>query len=62
MKNSETLEMTAWNCDAWPEWLRVLIQNINDVADRTDMSSEQAHAYGILLDLSLVADRPEFFS
>lgn len=42
------LESQAWNCDEWPRWLHDLVVRTNDVADRLDMSSEQAMAYAVL--------------
>jgi len=46
------LQSRAWNCDEWPDWLHVLVNRTNEVADRHDMSSEQAHAYAILAALA----------
>lgn len=53
------LETQAWNCDKWPKWLDDLVEETNMVADRTDMSSEQAHAYAILRALSAAASERE---
>lgn len=44
----EAMESRAWNCDEWPEWLWKIVGDANDVADRLDMSSEQAMAYAVL--------------
>lgn len=41
-------EAKAWNCDEWPEWLHAVVDKTCEVADRLDMSSEQAHAYAAL--------------
>jgi hypothetical protein len=42
------IETQAWNCNQWPSWLHGLIAKTNEVADRLDMSSEQASAYAVL--------------
>lgn len=41
-------EAKAWNCAEWPEWLHKIVDKTNEVADRLDMSSEQAMAYAAL--------------
>lgn len=46
------IEMLAWNCDEWPEWLHKMVDETNEVADRLDMSAEQAHAYAVLAALA----------
>lgn len=38
----------AWNCDTWPKWLHTAVAGANEIADRLDMSTEQALAYAIL--------------
>lgn len=47
-EDSAEVERLAWNCDQWPEWLHNLVDETNEVADRLDMSSEQAFAYAAL--------------
>jgi hypothetical protein len=49
------IETQAWECDKWPAWLHAIVDRTNEVADRLDMSSEQAHAYAIL---SALTDPP----
>lgn len=46
------IEAQAWNCDQWPDWLHDIVAKTNEVADRLDMSAEQAHAYAALSCLS----------
>lgn len=46
--HAELIARQAWNCDEWPEWLHKVVAETNDVADRLDMSAEQAHAYAAL--------------
>lgn len=48
----EIIEEQAWNCDEWPKWLHKVVEQTNEIADKLDMSSEQAHAYAALLALS----------
>ncbi|MBN8241741.1 hypothetical protein JF546_01795 [Nitratireductor aquimarinus] len=50
--NREQLETKAWDCEAWPDWLHDIVEKTNEVADRLDMSAEQAHAYAVLAALS----------
>lgn len=45
---ARAIEAQAWNCDEWPEWLHKIVDETNEVADRLDMSAEQAHAYAAL--------------
>lgn len=56
MTNAQTearaIETQAWNCDEWPEWLHKIVDETNEVADRLDMSAEQAHAYAVLVALA----------
>ncbi|MBN8241921.1 hypothetical protein JF546_02715 [Nitratireductor aquimarinus] len=50
--NREQLETKAWDCETWPDWLHDIVEKTNEVADRLDMSAEQAHAYAALAALS----------
>ena len=52
----KALEAAAWNCDEWPEWLHDIVAKTDDVADRLDMSSQQAMAYAILSARALPTD------
>jgi hypothetical protein len=45
---AEEIEQQAWDCSRWPDWLAAVVDRTNEVADRLDMSSEQAHAYAAL--------------
>lgn len=46
------IETQAWCCDEWPEWLHKIVDETCEVADRLDMSAEQAHAYAVLTALA----------
>lgn len=46
------IETQAWCCDEWPEWLHKIVDETCEVADRLDMSAEQAHAYAVLAALA----------
>lgn len=57
--NSGEMEARAWDCDKWPAWLHEVVARTNEVADRLDMSSEQAHAYAVLAALSSAPSTPQ---
>lgn len=56
MTNAQTeareIETQAWCCDEWPEWLHKIVDETCEVADRLDMSAEQAHAFAVLTALA----------
>lgn len=56
---AENIEEQAWRCDEWPEWLHKVVEQTNEIADKWDMSSEQAHAYAVLLALTTEPAAPE---
>lgn len=55
----DALERAAWNCNEWPQWLHDIVDRTNDVADRQDMSTEQAIAYGVLSAIGALQERVE---
>lgn len=56
---ARAIETLAWNCDEWPEWLHKIVDQTNEVADRLDMSSEQAHAFAVLTALASLSAKVE---
>jgi len=57
-RKAEVLETQAWDCDQWPDWLHKVVNRTCEVADRLDMSSEQAHAYAALAAIDAALDAP----
>lgn len=53
VKGLDDVLSSAMACDQWPDWLSQIVDQTNEAADTSDMSTEQAVAFGILSALSL---------